>query len=52
MWLRRYEELGLRGLRDPSRRTLASTNATRSGVVRKIAYLRPGYHFAPDSVAL
>ena len=32
-WLRRYEELGLEGLRDRSRRPHVSPNATRTEVV-------------------
>ena len=35
-WLRRYEELGLEGLRDRSRRPHASPNATGTEVVGKI----------------
>jgi transposase len=52
MWLRRYEELGLEGLRDRSRRPLVSPNATRSDVVGKIVYLRRSYHFGPHKIAL
>src|SRR5438094_10629136 len=46
-WLRRYEELGLEGLRDRSRRPHVSPNATGAEVVGKIVYLRQSYHFGP-----
>ena len=52
MWLRRYEELGLEGLRDRSRRPLVSPNATKSEVVGKIVYLRQSYHFGPHKIAM
>jgi transposase InsO family protein len=51
-WLRRYEELGLKGLRDRSRRPLVSPNATDSEVVGKIVYLRRSYHFGPHKIAM
>jgi transposase-like protein len=41
VWLRRYEEHGLEGLRERSRRPHVSPNATRTEVVGKIVYL-PG----------
>ena len=37
-WLRRYEELGLEGLRDRSRRPHVSPNAADAEVVGKIVY--------------
>jgi transposase-like protein len=40
-WLRPYEEHGLEGLRDRSRRPLTSPNMTKGEVVGKIVYLRP-----------
>jgi transposase InsO family protein len=52
MWLRRYEELGLEGLRDRSRRPLVSPNATSTEVVGKIVYLRRSYHFGPHKIAM
>src|SRR5436309_1882437 len=51
-WLRRYEELGLEGLRDRSRRPHVSPNATRTEVVGKIVYLRQSYHFGPHKIAM
>lgn len=52
LWLRRYEELGLEGLRDRSRRPLVSPNATSAEVVGKILYLRRSYHFGPHKIAM
>lgn len=40
VWLRRYQEKGLEGLRDKSRRPHHSTNATSAEVFGKIIYLR------------
>jgi transposase InsO family protein len=51
-WLRRYEESGLEGLRDRSRRPHASPNATKAEVVGKIVYLRQSYHFGPHKIAM
>src|SRR5947207_15329630 len=51
-WLRRYEELGLEGLRDRSRRPHVSPNATKTEVVGKIVYLRRSYHFGPHKIAM
>ncbi len=51
-WLRRYEELGLEGLRDRSRRPHVSPNATGTEVVGKIVYLRRSYHFGPHKIAM
>jgi transposase InsO family protein len=51
-WLRRYEELGVEGLRDRSSRPHASPNATKADVVGKIVYLRRSYHFGPHRVAM
>jgi transposase-like protein len=51
-WLRRYEELGLEGLRDRSRRPHVSPNATEAEVVGKIVYLRQSYHFGPHKIAM
>ncbi len=50
-WLRRYEELGLEGLLDRSRRPLVSPNGTDAEVVGKIVYLRRHYHFGPHKIA-
>ncbi len=46
-WYRRYEEKGLVGLRDLSRRPHVSPNATQVEVVEKIIYLRANYQFRP-----
>jgi len=52
IWLRRYQEHGLDGLRDRSRRPHVSPNATRADVVGKIIYLRQSYHFGPHKIAM
>lgn len=51
-WLRRYEEQGLEGLRERSRRPNASPNATKAEVVGKIIYLRQSYHLRPHKIAM
>jgi transposase-like protein len=51
-WLRRFEEQGLEGLRDRSRRLRVSPNATRAELVGKIVYLRQHYHFGPHKIAM
>ncbi len=51
-WLRRYEESGLDGLRDRSRRPHVSPNATKAEVVEKIIYLRRSYHFGPHKISM
>jgi transposase InsO family protein len=51
-WLRRYEELGIEGLRPRSRRPHTSPNATSGEVVGKIVYLRQSYHFGPRKIAM
>ena len=51
-WLRRYEEGGLDGLRDRSRRPLTSPNATTGEIVGKIVYLRQSYHFGPQKISM
>ena len=52
VWLRRYEELGLEGLRDRSSRPHLSPRATQEEVVGKIIYLRQHYHFGPNRIAM
>ena len=52
MWLRRYEDEGLDGLRDRSHRPQVSPNATHAEVVGKIIYLRQHYHFGPAKIAM
>jgi len=51
-WLRRYEEYGIDGLRDRSRRPLTSPNATTGEVIGKIVYLRQSYHFGPEKISM
>jgi transposase InsO family protein len=51
-WFRRFEEFGLDGLRERSRRPLLSPNATHEEVVGKIIYLRQHYHFGPHKIAM
>ncbi|TMG11970.1 MAG: IS481 family transposase [Chloroflexi bacterium] len=51
-WLRRYEELGVDGLRDRSRRPRVSPTATKAAVVDRIIYLRQNYHFGPLKIAM
>lgn len=51
-WLRRYEELGVEGLRDRSSRPHTSPNATSTEVVGRIVYLRRSYHFGPHRIAM
>src|SRR5246127_3945639 len=51
-WLRRYQEQGIDGLRDLSRRPHHSPNATHVDVVGKILYLRQDYHFGPAKIAM
>jgi transposase len=51
-WLRRYEEQGLDGLRDRSRRPHVIPHATKPEVVGKIVYLRRNYHFGPHKISM
>jgi transposase InsO family protein len=51
-WFRRYEEFGVEGLRDRSKRPLRSPNATSGEVIGKIAYLRKTYHFGPEKISM
>jgi transposase InsO family protein len=52
VWRRRYDELGLAGLRDRSRRPLNCPHATDTEVVGKIVHLRQTYHFGPGKIAM
>jgi transposase InsO family protein len=49
---RRYEELGLDGLRDRSKRPRVSPLATPPEVVAEIVYLRSNYHFGPQKIQM
>jgi transposase InsO family protein len=51
-WLRRYEDQGLEGLRDRSRRPHVIPHATKPEVVDKIVYLRKHYHFGPHKISM
>ena len=51
-WYRRYEEKGLVGLRDRSRRPHVSPKATQIEVVERIIYLRANYHFGPEKIQM
>jgi transposase InsO family protein len=51
-WFRRYEEFGLDGLRDRSKRPHVSPGATSHEVVAKIIYLRSNYHFGPQKIEM
>jgi transposase len=51
-WLRRYEELGVEGLRPRSRRPHTSPNATSGEVIGKIVHLRKSYHFGPAKISM
>jgi transposase InsO family protein len=51
-WRRRYDELGLDGLRDRSSRPRVCPNETRTEVVGKILYLRQHDHFGPAKIAM
>jgi transposase len=52
VWLRRYREEGVEGLRDRSRRSKLSPRATPVEVVEKILYLRQQYHFGPEKIVM
>lgn len=51
-WQRRYQEQGLAGLRDKSRRPHHSPTATPSEVVGKVVHLRQTYHFGPLKISM
>jgi transposase InsO family protein len=51
-WKRRYEDEGLDGLRDRSRRPKTSPKATPTEVVGKVIYLRTNYHFGPQKISM
>jgi transposase len=51
-WYRRYQELGLEGLKDRSTRPHHSPRATHSEIVGKILYLRQNYHFGPAKIQM
>jgi transposase InsO family protein len=51
-WRRRYEELGLEGLRPRSRRPHTSPQAIHGEVIGKIIHLRKTYHFGPRKISM
>lgn len=51
-WLRRYQERGVDGLRDGSRRPHTCPHQTPVDVVGKILYLRQNYHFGPTKISM
>ncbi|MFL6098590.1 MAG: IS481 family transposase [Actinomycetales bacterium] len=51
-WRRRYDELGVEGLRSKSSRPHVSPNTTPTDVVGKILYLRQNYHFGPGKISM
>ena len=51
-WYRRYQNDGLEGLKDLSRRQFHSPHATRPEIIAKIIYLRQTYHFGPWKIQM
>src|SRR4051794_41185905 len=51
-WHRRYEDQGLAGLRDRSKRPHHSPNATAEEVIGKVVHLRQHYHFGPLKISM
>ncbi|MDH3299873.1 MAG: IS481 family transposase [Acidimicrobiia bacterium] len=51
-WRRRYDEQGLAGLKDKSRRPHTSPNATPEEVIGKVVHLRQHYHFGPLKISM
>jgi transposase-like protein len=51
-WRQRYDQHGLDGLRDRTRRPRVSPNQTRTEVVGKIISLRQTDHFGPAKIAM
>jgi transposase len=51
-WRRRYEDLGLEGLRPRSRQPHTCPHATSAEVVGKIIHLRKTYHFGPAKISM
>jgi transposase len=51
-WRRRYEELGVEGLRPRSSRPHTSPNATSGEMIGKIVHLRTTYHFGPRKISM
>jgi transposase InsO family protein len=51
-WWNRYQEYGLDGLKDRSKRPHHSPRATKPQVVEKIVYLRQHYYFGPFKIQM
>jgi transposase len=51
-WYRRFEEMGIEGLKDRSTKPLTSPRATQTEVVGKILYLRQNYYFGPNKIRM
>jgi transposase len=51
-WYRRYQEEGLAGLRDRSKRPLTCPHENPAEVVAKIIYPRTNYHFGPAKISM
>ena len=52
IWLRRYQEKGLAGLHELSRRPHSCPNATSSDVIGKVIHLRQNYHMGPAKISM
>jgi transposase InsO family protein len=51
-WHKRYQNDGLEGLKDRSRRPFHSPHATKPEIIAKIVYLRQTYHFGPWKIQM
>ncbi|MGH7901966.1 MAG: IS481 family transposase [Thermodesulfobacteriota bacterium] len=51
-WWNRYQEYGLDGLKDRSKRPHHSPRATKPQIVEKIVYLRQHYYFGPFKIQM
>lgn len=51
-WYNRYQEYGVEGLKDRSRRPRFNPRTTPREVVEKIVYLRQYYHFGPSKIEM
>ena len=51
-WYERYQNYGVEGLKDRSRRSLHSPPATKPEIIAKIVYLRQTCHFGPWKIQM
>jgi len=51
-WFKRYQNDGLEGLKDRSRRPFHTPHATKPEIIAKIVYLRQTYHFGPWKIQM